>query len=314
MDLKELFQDLPTNWGRWGADDELGAVNLLDAAAVLRGIRAVRQGKVFTLGLPMNSPDGDLAHPVRRPILHFMTNDKGSYLAGRAQPAGGWEYADDAAIMYLQGSTQIDALGHVWYGDQLYNGYPAESTIGGLRHNAVVGVADHGIVGRAVLADVARFKRMDHLPEGYGITLDELLRTLEAQQSPLEAGDMLYVRTGFYRRFLEGGAPRYLGAGLNEPGLSYSPELVRWFQDNEIPVLASDTMGDEQTTSDLTGTFSPLHPALITRLGVSLTEMNWLEPLAEDCATDGQYTFLSIISPLKIHGAAGSPINPIAIK
>ena len=63
MDLKALFQDLPSNWSRWGDADEVGAVNLLDSAAVLRGIRAVRQGKVFTLGLPMNSPKGDLAHP-----------------------------------------------------------------------------------------------------------------------------------------------------------------------------------------------------------------------------------------------------------
>lgn len=313
-DLSKLLKDAPSNWGRWGDNDEVGAVNVLQNEKVKAAASMIRSGKVFTLGLPMNSEDGDLCLPARKPIQKFMVSDKSYYTSQRNEPQGGWEFADDMAVMYLQGSTQIDALGHVWYNDKLYNGYDASTTIGGLRKNGINPVAEHGIVGRGVLVDVARHHQVEYLAPDYLVTLEDVEKTLAAQKTELRANDILILRTGFYRKFLDEGQEGYYAGGLREPGMTYGHDVVEWFRRWDIPVFGTDTITNEQPISTHTGTFAPLHPALITRLGVSMLEMLWLEPLAEDCAQDGQYDFMTVISPLKIHGAAGSPINPIAMK
>jgi hypothetical protein len=114
VSLSELLKDAPKNWGRWGPNDEIGALNFLTKEEVLRGVQAVRQGKVFTLGAPVARPGGDPIYPGRGQPSRMMVMDKGFYLSGRAQAfPGGLEYSDDVIFMYLQGTTQYDALGHV---------------------------------------------------------------------------------------------------------------------------------------------------------------------------------------------------------
>ena len=99
-----------------------------------------------------------------------------------------------------------------------------------------------------------------------------------------------------------------------EPGLTYSPELVQWFHDMEIPNLVTDTIANEVTNDPMTGVALPLHNALMRNLGVTLTEIADLEDLAADCADDGQYAFLYVAAPLKVAKATGSPVNPVVIK
>src|SRR5947209_20481215 len=100
-EIADILAGAPSNWGRWGQDDEIGMLNVLDRQEVLRGIASVRSGKVFTLGLPVGDPDGDLVWPPRTPARHFMTNDHGVYAAGKREPApgSGFEYADDALFI-----------------------------------------------------------------------------------------------------------------------------------------------------------------------------------------------------------------------
>lgn len=312
----ELLKDAPKNWGRWGADDEIGALNFLTATEVLRGIRAVRQGKVFTLGAPIARPGGDPIYPGRAQPTRTMAMDKGSYINGHAQAfPGGLEYSDDVIFMFLQGATQYDALGHVWFDDQIYNGYDAKTTIGGLRKCSVERIAEHGVVGRGILLDVARYKGVKHLQANEGISLEDLLKTAEMQQSPIEKHDILVIHTGWLQRFYEEGAEAFFpNRQMSEPGLSYSPELIRWFHEMEIPSLGTDTVASEQTVHPESGTFIPLHAALLRNLGVVFNEIDWLADLAEDCAKDGQYTFLFVGAPLKVVGGAGSPVNPIVIE
>ncbi len=327
--LGELLKDSPKNWGRWGDDDELGAVNFLTDAEVLRGVQSVKSGKRFTLQVRMCHPDGDPSYRGRPQPSRMMVMDKGHYLSGKAEPfPGGLEYADDVMFTNLQGTTQYDALGHVWFDDQLYNGYDAKTTMGGgLEKDSILPMAERGVAGRGILIDVARYQGVDHLPAGYGISLDELLKTAEHQNSPIEKHDILLIRTGWLNRFFTEGPDAFLGEAkegadgadtavqaMNEPGLTYSKELVEWFHDMGIPVLGSDTLASEQTVHPETGCFVPLHGALMRNLGVTFSEINWLEDLAADCADDGQYEFLYMCTPLKIFGAAGSPINPMAVK
>jgi kynurenine formamidase len=312
----ELLKDAPKNWGRWGANDELGALNYLTNKEVLRGIKAVQQGKVFTLGVPLARPQGDPLFPSRSQPLRTMAMDKGFYISGRAQPMpGGLEYADDVIVMYLQGSTQYDALGHVWHGDKIYNGYDAKTTIGGLQKCSIQPIAEHGVVGRGVLIDAARYKGKPHLDAGERITLDDLLGAAKKQGVTIEKHDIILIHTGWLKRFYDKGMEGIFPNGqFNEPGLGYSLELVKWFHEMEIPSLGTDTIGSEQSVHEESGTLLPLHMALLHYQGVVFNEIDWLADLAEDCAKDGQYTFLFVGAPLKVVGGAGAPVNPVVIK
>jgi kynurenine formamidase len=314
--FREILRDAPTNWGRWGSEDEIGALNFLTPQEVLRGARAIRSGRVFTLGVPVGRPEGDPIYPGRGQPKKLMAIDKGFYLNGRAVPfPGGVEYADDVIFMYVQGTTQYDALGHTWYDDRLYNGYDAMTTIGGLQKCSIEPMARHGVVGRGVLLDIPRFRGVEHLQAGEQITLDELRRCADAQKCRIEKHDILVIRTGWLKVFYEQGPQAFFpDGGFEEPGITDEPALIRWFHEMEIPSLTTDTIGNEQSTSSHSHTFIPLHAALLRNLGVAFNEIAWLEELAADCAQDRQYDFLFVGAPLKIVGGTGSPVNPIAIK
>jgi kynurenine formamidase len=315
-DMRILLKDSPKNWGKWGKDDEIGSINYLTAEQVKRGARAVRSGKVFTLGVPLGRKEGDPIFPTRAQPSKTMVMDKGFYLndAGPAFP-GGLEYADDVIYMFVQGTTQYDALGHVWYDDKIYNGFDASTTIGGLKKCSIQPIAEHGVVGRGVLLDVARYKGKAHLERDEQITLDDLKKTAEKQKVKIEKSDILLIHTGWMKVFYDKGKEAFFpDMGFHEPGITDEPELIKWFYEMEIPSFGADTIGSEQSWSSVSGVFLPLHGALLRNLGIPFNEILWLHDLAEDCAKDGQYDFQFVGAPLKIVGGTGSPVNPTAIK
>jgi kynurenine formamidase len=180
----------------------------------------------------------------------------------------------------------------------------------------VLPIAERGIVGRGVLVDVARHRGKPALEAGETFTHDDVLAAAAAQKTAIEKRDILIVRTGWIGTFHDRERERRRGARTRfvEPGLTYSPELVAWFHEMEIPNLVTDTIGNEVTTDPESGVMLPLHNALMRNLGVTFTEIAELDPLAADCADDGQYTFLYAAAPLKIRGGSGAPVNPIVVK
>ncbi len=313
-DVADLLRDSPRNWGKWGADDEVGSLNYLTRPEVLRGVAAVRSGKIFTLQVQMGNPKGDPVWPGRAQARRINVMDKGHYLAGKGPKFPGCcEYADDMMIMYLQGSTQYDALGHVWYDDKLWNGYDANTTIGGMEKASVLPIAERGVVGRGVLIDMARHRGKDVLDPGETFNHEDLLAAAKKQGVAIEKRDILVVRTGWIGSFYRRDPAEFYGNFI-EPGLTYSPELVTWFQQMEIPNLVTDTIANEVTIDPVSGVALPLHNALMRNLGVALTEIALLDPLAADCVEDGQWTFLYTAAPLKVVGGSGAPVNPVVIK
>ena len=245
--LDDLLSDAPTNWGRWGPDDEVGSLNYLGPSEVLNAVRLVRQGKVFTLQRLIGDPAGDPVWPGRAPAQRTQILDEATWDGPDApQYPGGLHYADDKIDAFLQGSTQYDALGHVWYGGKIWNGYDARTTIGGLDKASVEPIAQRGVVGRGVLLDMARFRNKDCLGAGETFTHEDLVACAEAQGTTIAKRDILVVRTNYLKLFYELGDKFY--DGFCEPGLVYSPELVRWFQEMEIPNLVTDTIANEVTT------------------------------------------------------------------
>jgi kynurenine formamidase len=214
---------------------------------------------------------------------------------------------------FLQGSTQYDALGHVWYDDQIWNGYDAKTTIGGLAKASVSAIADKGVVGRGILLDIARWRGKDVLDIGETFTHDDLIECAKAQGAEIQRNDILIIRTGWIAKFYKVSREEFY-ENFVEPGLTYSPELVQWFHDMEIPNLVTDTIANEVTANPETGVLLPLHASLLRNLGVSLAEIIWLDDLADACAADGRWDFLYTAAPLKIHEATGSPVNPVVIR
>jgi kynurenine formamidase len=312
--LSALLEEAPRNWGRWGDNDEVGALNYLTPEHVLASAAAVRQGKVFTLQVPMCDPRGDPMSPTRQANQRYMVLDKSHFNAGKAPHVpGGLEWADDVVVAYLQGTTHYDALGHAWHGEAIWNGADASTTIGGLGHASILPLASRGVVGRGVLLDMARHRGKDVLGRGETFTHEDLLACASAQGTEIQKRDILLIRTGWVNWFYTVG-PDEAYRDFFEPGLTYSPELVAWFDEMEIPNLVTDTTGNEVPAHPESGAYWPLHVALLCYLGVSLTEIAWLEDLATDCAGDGQYDFLFTAGPLKVVGGSGGPVNPIAIK
>ena len=313
--VKELLKDHPTNWGRWGKDDELGGLNFLTADEVHRGLESVKTGKTFALSTIVNNPKGEPVWPGRTGATKLMTQDKGHYDSGKLQPlTGGLEYADDYITMFLQGSTQFDALGHTWYDDKLYNGYDAHTTMGGMDKASVLPLAEHTASGRGILLDIAAWKGKPHLAKAETISLQDLLDCAKAQGIAIQKHDILLIRTGWLEVFYDQGAAKFYEPPFLEPGLVYSRELVEWFHSMEIPLLGTDTIANEVTVDPNNGIVLPLHSALMRNLGVVFNEILLLDKLSADCAADKKYDFFYTAAPIKVFRGTGAPVNPIVIK
>lgn len=301
-----------SNWGRWGANDQLGTLNHVTTEDIVAATRLVRKGKVFALGIPLdrNGPQNGLFGGRWNPI-HTMLATGTDAVAGRQDEAPNIRYADDAINMPVQGATHWDALGHVFYQDKMYNGYDARLVdSNGL---ATLGIehARNKMVGRGVLLDVARFKGVEYLEDGYGISNDELDACAKAQNVEIRRGDFVIIRTGQMERCLKEG--QWGGyAGGDAPGVKF--ENCYWCHGKQIAAICSDTWGVEVRPNETTEANQPWHWVVIPAMGLTMGEIFYVKELAEDCAEDKVYEFFFNAPPLVITGGTGSPINPQAIK
>lgn len=305
---------LPLAWGLWGETDEIGTLNHLDDALVRRSMALVEQGRRFNLDLPLHLPFGAMTRGVHKARIPFepvmYSYDDGERIARD----------DKLNDFFLQGSTQWDGLTHI--GDPrhgFYNGVqPGDVTHGPGSRNGIDKVADHGIVGRAVLVDLCRFFEKtgrDWHPMGQRVaTADDLEACIADQGTPLEDGDILLVRMGWVKAFREAADQESRDAlfkPLTYSGLSGEEDMWRFLWDNRVAALATDTVTVE--VFPLPKGRPSLHLA-IARLGITIGELFDLEALADDSAATGRYTSLFISKPLNIRGGVGSPPNAMAIR
>jgi kynurenine formamidase len=215
--------------------------------------------------------------------------------------------------MPLQCSTQWDGLGHIFDHGRAWNGRDAADVVtsAGDRVTGIETAAAH-LAGRGVLLDAGRAlgDAEGELPDSYPITPAELDAIAERQGVEVREGDIVCVRTGQYARTRREGWGGY--AGGPAPGLSFT--TLDWLHDTGIAAIATDTWGVEVRPNEFEDAFQPLHQVAIPHLGLFLGEMWDLDPLAADCAADGRYEFFLTAAPLRITGAVGSPVNPIAVK
>jgi kynurenine formamidase len=284
------------NWNRWGAEDEKGALNHIDAETVKRAAALVSLGRVISLAQPLSARTPFPPH--RAGMQHFMGRSGGDYAAGARRP-GGFQFAEDTLLMPAHIGTHIDALCHAWYDDQLYNGFPGAGTRG-TSGASRCGIDKMGpIATRGVLLDVA-VTRDGPLPDGAAIGVADLVEAAKAAGTEPSKGDVVLIRTGWAER-----QTAHVSFDT-EPGLDLSAAL--WLAEREVAVVGADNFAVE-VLPFATGTVFPVHQCLIRDFGIPLLEGLTLKPLAEI----GRHTFLFAASPLPVVGGTGSPISPMAI-
>jgi len=299
-------------WGVFGDDDQLGTINLLTPERVRQATNFVRSGRVFALNLPIDIPDPPLF--TRGKHRHFIKKFSGHILD---------DYLDN---FYPQASSQWDALSHVKH-PQLgaYNGFPETEITGyGGTKLGIDNLARRGMAGRGILADVARHyelqgRQLDCTTNDV-VPLEDLLATLEAQGTKVWPGDVLLIRVGWTKAYLEMSEEQRseLARATKSPGIEGSQRTARWLWEQHIAAVASDSPGLEAIPPRDIGDFMEandlLHYHMLSFFGMPIGEMWNLEELAEACANDNRYEFFFTSAPLNIPGGVGSPPNALAIR
>jgi kynurenine formamidase len=295
-------------WGVFGADDQIGTLNLQTPQRIRDAARLVTRGALF----PLNASTTAFAHEQwgrkvpRHQILH--------------EP-GGVFFDDLWQDFGPQVSSQWDSLGHVGYRtDEFYNG-ATEDDIAAGRRNTIDVVARRGIAGRGVLLDLPATMRAlgrDYDPAttvAFGVAdLETACAFGDVEPGP---GDILMLYTGYGEHFAGLTVAQRTAQPFVCPGLAHEEDVVRWLWDRQLSAIASDNLAVEAWPIDIGPAafpFGALHNVLIGQLGYALGELWELAALARDCAGDGRYTMFVVSAPLNIPGGLGSPANVIAIK
>lgn len=310
--IRELETTL-SNWGRWGKEDEAGTVNYVTAEMVIRAASLVRKGKAFSLSIPFDASGPQIWNRGGRfnPI-HLMLRSGSDLISSKVSNIPVREFADDIIIMPLQSATQWDGLSHGFDLDaKMYNGYDASLVDSfGAKRNGIQNYKNK-IMGRGVLLDIARFKKMDWLEPGYGITPEDLDQCAAKENVAVGEGDFVLIRTGQLADFkTRGNWGDYVGGSA--PGLTI--ETLAWIHAKKIASIATDTWGVEVRPNQIEDLSQPWHKVAIPSIGLLVGEIFDLEELAHDCANDNVYEFEFIAPVIPFTNAVGSPANPIAIK
>jgi kynurenine formamidase len=299
-EFRALFRAV-SSWGRWGEQDERGALNELTPERVAAAAGLVREGVSVSLSLPLNT---EAAADNPSPAVHLMTMH-GETVTG----SGSLQVAKDfvGADYHNEGHSHIDAFCHIAYQGSLYNGKPAEAvTARGATADSIEVLKD-GLVGRGVLVDVPRLRSVSWLEPGENVFRDDLEAAERDQGISLGAGDVLLVRTGLVRRLAELGPweTAVAKAGLH-------PTAMPFLAERGIAALGSD--GNSDTAPSTTeGIAFPIHVLALNAMGVHLFDYLQLEDLAAACDRAGRWEFLFVAAPLRVPGGTGSPVNPIAV-
>jgi kynurenine formamidase len=285
-----LFQQVK-NWGRWGHDDQLGSANLVTAAKRKQAVALVKGGVTVSLA---HNPLTERAEDNSNPFEHTM-------LRGNSM--------DRYAVSYHgYAHSHIDALCHILYKDQTYNGYSrAEvNTDKGCTKLGIQNLKD-GIVTRGVLVDLPRLRKLPYLEPGTPIYVEDLEAWEKKSGVKIAPGDALLVRTGRWAR-REALGP--WNVGQRAAGLHAS--VAPWIKARGVAFLGGDAAQDV-VPSMVEGIALPVHTLMITALGINLLDNQDLEALGEMAAKQNRWEFMLTIAPVPVTGGTGFPLNAIAM-
>jgi kynurenine formamidase len=333
-----------SNWGDFGPDDQIGRLNLLTPEIVLKGIAEVREGRNFCLSMPLDYPGGNAMNVYRQPPRLKPSSENGhpnmNRPEGAKHPGATDVFCDDVVELNLQYSTQWDSLAHAGQvfdadGDGIpeivyYNGYRAgEHIVGpfdylagaaypdatpGARALGIEHVAVTCVQGRGVMIDFEAHYGRQHKLVGY----DELAAILKTDNVVVEPGDIVCIRTGtakmIYEMNKQPDATVIRGSCAKLDGRD--ERILQWVTESGLVALVCDNNAVEASPSrpcerDQCARL-PLHEHCLFKLGVHLGEFWDLGPLADWLRAHGRSRFLLTAPPLRLPGAVGSPVTPVA--
>jgi kynurenine formamidase len=304
-----------SNRGRWGADDELGTLNLITAEHRVAAARLVREGLVVPLGMDLDPSAPDPLGRGTEISLEPITYNMGRMTAAR-----------ERFTIVAHGSlTHIDSLAHIGWDGEFYNGNPTSEVLGPAGVTKLsVAAARGGIVTRGVLLDIAAARGLDWIDNGDGIYPEDILAAEHRQGVRLQVGDVLYARTGYLARALAHDADAHYG------GVGYHVSCLPLLHERGVAVIASDALNDmnpsgyategpatpemfDKLDTDVASLAFPVHAVALAAMGAWLLDHVQLEPLAATCRRLARWEFMTAIEPLRLIGSTGSHVNPLAI-
>jgi kynurenine formamidase len=305
-----LAQSAPETVGTspWGPDDEIGTLNLMTDGSRLSVLSQVSSGKVYDLsteyfvGMPSFHSLGDpgyqywLTHTPRGTVLD-NPNGLGETMNQKVS------YTGDAISLYTHMGTHVDALNHFGLEGKIWNGFTPEKYLGDKGWQKTGAETIPPVIARGVLVDLAAYKGVGALSNNYRVTAADVKGALSRQKVQLQKGDVVLLRTGQMTHYAD--AAKFLH---QYPGISL--DAVKWLvEEKGAMLLGADNLSFEAFPPERTDNWVPVHTYLLAQKGVMFIEQIYLEELARDQV----YTFAFIGASLKLRGASGSPMRPLAI-
>ena len=326
-----------SNWGEFGDDDQRGRINLVTAERRLRAIKEVKTGRAFCLSHPLDRPGGNLLNAYRKaPVFHPVMRDGFVYFnlaMNQVEPRFTDVGSDEAVMLYTQYSTHWDGFPHKGAlfdadGDGVpervfYNGFQIVDGAGrgtqgeiGAVNLSVAGMAESGVQGRGVLIDLRH-----HLGDGRTeVRYEQLETVMKADGVEVGKGDIVCIHTGLGQLIRDAAGKldsSIKGACAVLDG--YDKRLLEWIADSGLAAIACDNLAVERSSTlgpdprlPHRGPGLPLHEHCLFKIGIHLGELWYFTELAAWLRENRRSRFLLTAPPLRLPGAAGSPVTPVA--
>src|SRR5258707_798645 len=289
-EFDELFRTV-SNWGRWGKEDQLGSANLVTLAKKKQAVALVKDGVTVSLAHnAMTEKAEDNASPFEHTMLRGNNMDR------------------YAVSYHGYAHSHIDALCHILYKDQTYNGY-SRAEVNTDKGCTKLGIQNlkNGIVTRGVLIDIPRLRGVPYLEPGTAIYVEDLEAWEKKSGVKIAAGDAVLLRTGRWAR------REKLGPwNLTQSAAGLHASVAPWIKARGVALLGSDA-AEDVTPSMVEGVALPIHTLMITGLGVNLLDNQDLEALGETAARLNRWEVMLAIKPMPVAGGTGFPLNALAV-
>ena len=297
VEFDQLMQEI-SNWGRWGADDQLGTLNLITPAKRRHAASLVEDGVTVSMSLDLNKQQDELN---TNPFEHQVV---------KTEFGGHMGVVDTYSVNYHGfAHSHMDGLQHITHKGQLYNGMSLDSIRpdGSTERLGIRNVGVNGVFTRGVLVDMPRFLGIDFLPAGTAITAKDIEAWEKDSGVTITSGDVLLIRTGRWQQVAQEGQWNFL-----EKAAGAHASLATWLKSRDVAVIGCDGISDVMP-SGVEGLVIPLHELVIVGLGMAMLDNLDLEAVADAAAERGRSTFLFVAAPLRVPGGTGSPLNPLAV-
>jgi kynurenine formamidase len=294
-DIDRMMKEL-SNWGRWGKDDQLGAMNLITPAKRKQAAALVKEGVSISLARDTNT---QTAEDNPQPYEHSMTL---SGVGNRGQ------FSLDKIGVSFHGyqHTHLDALCHMFWQGKMYNGFSQEAVTKEGASKLSIANLKQGVFTRGILIDLPKLKGVAYLEPGTAIYPEDLEAWEKKTKIKITPGDVIFVRTGRWARRAAVGP---WDVSKNSAGLHAS--CAKWIRQRDVAIIGSDVASD-LLPSGIEGVSHPIHQLVLVAMGVYIFDNCDLEALSEACDKRNRWDFLLTASPIAVAGGTGSPLNPIA--